>query len=558
MTQRSDVQRLIDLGFDIFPCYGLESPKVKQPKTLGRDWRDGPPPEGWQWEASDLIGVNLPVGTVVLDVDDPGAFKASRLEPAASVFSGTRRDGGLHIFYRTSAEAPQVTDKERGYDTRVGGLGYVIAWDPSIWTAPSEWAMAPAWLYDRPRREVRETGPGETMVTRLDILSFLGRLAEQGSLSKDDYYRLLLGRREAGVIVAGDPRRPWTDEDLRELAHEASKWPPAVQLQITGKNLRTPQGDRIRVITDYLRGVPHTIPWIVDKFAYLGGVTILAGAPKAGKSTLAFDLMRARETGTDFLGGTCAPGPTLLVTEEGGVPIRFKGGTLSELFVYDQQASEGEPFDATLRVVGEWAKEHPGGLVFIDTLAVWAGVEDENSSAEMTKAIKLVKQLLADPYQVAVVLVHHTRKGGGKDGEAIRGSGAILATVDHVVELKRTSEDGSTERILDVMSRVLDKQETWRIDWNPLDRKYTRIEMLSISAKADRELAGVPRDGAGVTRDYIERLGTIKTNLKERLLRFETDGYLRVTRPGGTKPNLYWRKDPGEPLHPDDDDENDE
>lgn len=552
---RPDVDRLVSLGFDVFPCWGVGTPKVKQPKTNGRDWRDGPPPGGWQWEADDLIGINLPVGTVVLDIDNPDRFRESGLQPTMSVYTPTRREGGIHILYRATREVPQVTEGSTlGYDTRVGGLGYVIAWNPEDWEAPDKWAEAPDWLYERRHTRLSEpAGPGATMTTRLDILSFLGRLAAQGGLTKDDYFRLLIGRREAGAIVASDPKRPWTDEDLRELAAEAAKWPaankPAPVLLLHGE-----QGSRIRNIRDYLADVPTQIPWIIDHFAYEHGLTIVAGAPKAGKSTLAFDAMSARESGRDFLGFPCAPGPTLLVTEEGGVPIRYKGGTLSDLDVYDRKASKGESFGDTLKVIADWCELHPGGVVFIDTLAVWAGVEDENSSAEMTKAIDLVRLVVSEPYPVAVILVHHARKSGGKDGEGIRGSGAILASVDHVIELRR-HESHETQRWVDVMSRVLPGQEHWLIDWDMVGRTYTRVTDEAEQQRdldiINEEVSHIPSDGPGLTRGEV----IARKVSRRRLEHLVNIGRVRERKGKGTQPSLYWGIPPAGMRAEDDDDD---
>jgi hypothetical protein len=33
-------------------------------------------------------------------------------------------------------------------------------------------------------------------------------------------------------------------------------------------------------------------------------------------------------------------------------------------------------------VIAAWGKTHPAGLVFIDTLAIWAGIEDENDAGQ--------------------------------------------------------------------------------------------------------------------------------------------------------------------------------
>lgn len=532
MTDRADVAALTAMGFDVFPCWGVGSARVKQPRTLGRDWRDGPPPGGWQWEDSDLIGVNLPRGTVVLDIDDPEKFKASGLKMTRSVFAATRRPGGLHVYYASDRPVDQVTEGGTfGYDTRVGGLGYVIAWEPDQWRPVADWASPPEWLYERRAKPTAaDRDPDAPMETRLDILSFLGTFPSRGiAMSKDDYFSLLMVRRAKGLIVALDAKRPWTDEDLRELAAEATKWEvakPGGTLDLGAATEALAHGSIVN-IREYLSNVPLEVPWIIDGIAFNHGVTLLAGSPKAGKSTFAFDLMRCRESGDPFIGLAVSAGPTLLVTEEGGVPIRYKGGALRYLDVYDRKASAGESFVDTLNVIADWADEHVGGVVFIDTLAAWAGLDDENDSAEITKAIDNVRTL-AEARDIAVILVHHTRKGGGDYGEGIRGSGAILASVDHVLELTRPSPTHDTRRKVSVMSRVLPANTSWLMDWDPMDRRYTLLDADEVAATSQKEdLAPFadkfPRIG-GITRAEARERGVGET----RLRRLVNNGNLRA------------------------------
>lgn len=292
-------------------------------------------------------------------------------------------------------------------------------------------------------------------------------------------------------------------------------------------------GSRVKNIKDYLKGVPDTIPWVIDKVAFIHGLTLLAGSPKAGKSTASFEMMRCRETGEGFLEQFVTPGPTLLVTEEGGVSVKFKGDALAELDVYDRKASEGESFEATLGVIADWSAENPGGLVFIDTLAAWAQVEDENDSAEMQKAIDGIRLAISEPHDVAVILIHHARKGGGEGGEGIRGSGAILAAVDHVIELKRADKKRPNRRVFDIMSRVLRESERWTADWE--DGRYNLAEEDEGEVLEDLEddVALIPFTGPGTKAADIN-LGW------RRLAHLVNLGRVRKVEGAGNKPALYW------------------
>lgn len=262
--------------------------------------------------------------------------------------------------------------------------------------------------------------------------------------------------------------------------------------------------DLIVDIGTYRASVPTEIPWRCQPLAYSGGVTLIAGPPKAGKSTLAAQLQRCSETGADFAAAwTVEPGPCLLVTEEGGAAVVHKTGDLERLDVLDRRTAlmAGLKFPQVLEVVSDWSTGHPGGMAFIDTLAIWAEIENENDASEASKAVAAVTSL-AQTTDLAVVLIHHARKSGGDNGEAIRGSGAILATVDIAVELSRVSPT-SDSRWLDVQGRViLPDRHLLGFDRATLsyvleDKAGARLEEI------EADLVGVPVDGPGMTRTEL-------------------------------------------------------
>lgn len=257
----------------------------------------------------------------------------------------------------------------------------------------------------------------------------------------DDVGRAHMQRIGAALVgVAASIRwATWLDApahgDAADLVR--ARGDPFDVIDAAGAFVAGPAPGLIVRIDDYRTSVPVAIPWVVAHLAYLGGVSLIAGPPKAGKSTLAAQIQRCRETGERLFGEwDVTTGPTLLVTEEGGIAVVFKTEGMHSLDVLDRRAAlrAGLTFAQVLDVVTAWSAEHPGGLVFIDTLAIWAGIVDENDAGQATKAIDAITAV-AQAADVAIVLVHHARKGGGDDGEAVRGSGAILATVDIGIEL---------------------------------------------------------------------------------------------------------------------------
>lgn len=259
-------------------------------------------------------------------------------------------------------------------------------------------------------------------------------------------------------------------------------------------------------IVEYRKTVPETVPWIIQPLLYQGGVTLISGPPKAGKSTLGAQIQHCLETRESFLDElTPFERPCLLVTEESGVAVVYKTVDLEKLDVFDWATGGGRSLEDTLNVVAAWVDAHPTGVVFIDTLSMWAGIDDENDASKVTKAIGTIKRL-ASNWDVAVVLVHHSRKSAGAHGEAIRGSGAMLATVDISAELKRTGDDGSTDRYLELQGRVIFSHRL-RLAFDKDSKRYSVIEdkepSKNWSDEDEARVALIPADGDGLTTGAI-------------------------------------------------------
>ncbi|MFI5461357.1 MAG: AAA family ATPase [Isosphaerales bacterium] len=292
-------------------------------------------------------------------------------------------------------------------------------------------------------------------------------------------------------------------------------------------------------ILSYLEDVPTEIPWLVGDFAYLHGVTLVSGSPKAGKSTFCAQVMRCREIpSAQFLGTDVEQGPTCLVTEESGIPVRYKVGALQHLDIFDRRMAGSEPFEQTLARIASWAANHPRGLVFIDTFSVWAQVEDENDASKVTAVMDGINKLAANN-DIAVVLVHHSRKGGGKDGEAIRGSGAILATVDHSIELSRVDKGESTDRWVNLMGRVL----------MPYARKLAYDPFIGYTVKdetpdIEEEVGDFPIHGYGEGLSMAKIADLWNKPARTRVAELVAKGvlYKEETKTSrGSKKMLYWR-----------------
>lgn len=300
-------------------------------------------------------------------------------------------------------------------------------------------------------------------------------------------------------------------------------------------------------VADYLSGVPTEIPWLAPPFVYFGGISLLAGIWKGGKSTLLAQLMLARESETQFLGQDIPNGPTLYITEEGGIPVRYKVGDLKKLYIIDRRSAvtSETSFDGLQGEIRAWcATVKDPALILIDTLAVWAEIEDENTPGQLTKVLNGLA-VLAQETGAAIILVDHIRKEGGTHGRGIRGSGAKAATVDIFATLDRPDRGEKTDRVLSLEGRVIQPQDL-RLSFEPYSKTYSVIDKKELEQdEMDQLLVGIPEVGEGLGITDLMKLW----DKDRRHTAAKADWLVNATRlkmKSGKRPgnnanlNLYW------------------
>jgi len=235
------------------------------------------------------------------------------------------------------------------------------------------------------------------------------------------------------------------------------------------------------------------------------GLTLLAGAPKRGKSWLALDLCCAVAAGGYTLGDQhCIEGDVLYCALEDS-PRRMKSrlhtlcdaasrapGRLTIWFGPDLPRL-GQGCEEALR---EWLTAQPDPrLIVIDTLNYIRPerTRDEDPySYDYRSALSL--QRLASEFSVAIVLIHHTRKSAADDYlESISGTNGLTGGSDAVIVLERQG-DGSTVfkgRGRDIEEFELavrfEKDECrWRVVGNPAEEQAseTRRKILAFMREA--------------------------------------------------------------------------
>ena len=191
------------------------------------------------------------------------------------------------------------------------------------------------------------------------------------------------------------------------------------------------------------------------------GLYILAGAPKVGKSWLALDMCLSIAKGESVLGQKTLQGTALyLCLEDSYVRIQ------NRLYEITDVPTENLYFSVMSESIGNGLEEqiesfkieHCGlKIVFIDTLQMVRSDTDSSYGSDY-KELSVLKAL-ADKLEIAIIVVHHTRKCKDIDPfNMISGSTGISGCVDGslvLIENKR----GSRNAKLYCVGRDIENQE---------------------------------------------------------------------------------------------------
>lgn len=206
---------------------------------------------------------------------------------------------------------------------------------------------------------------------------------------------------------------------------------------------REPEGDEgwspfVDVLD--LTASPAKPPPVLSGLAWSGRVSVLSGAPKAGKSTVLAQAIGCRLSGEAFAGESVAPrGPIALVTEE---PLEMLAQRLRLYGVGDGHKGAvyvASPAQGVERLLDALHRSEPE-VVIIDSFASWAvagGCESLSDPAVMRRVMDTFRSLSEEG--AGVLVVHHARRS---DGE-LADSRDIAASVDMIVTFEAVDPDSN-------------------------------------------------------------------------------------------------------------------
>jgi hypothetical protein len=169
-----------------------------------------------------------------------------------------------------------------------------------------------------------------------------------------------------------------------------------------------------------------------------------------GKTTLLTVLLAKLKAGGELAGRRVSPARAAVVTEEPGEDWVERGRRLdlgADLQLHCQPF-RGKPTAAQWRALidqlGQYHADRGLELVVIDPLAHFLPGRDENSAALMLEALLPLQVLTAAG--VALLILHHPGKRPAAEGQAARGSGALSAHADILLELRPDPHGGVDDR----------------------------------------------------------------------------------------------------------------
>jgi RecA-family ATPase len=192
------------------------------------------------------------------------------------------------------------------------------------------------------------------------------------------------------------------------------------------------------------------LDWLWDGYLARGNLTLLTSLWKAGKTTLVAGLLRALQSEGEFLGRHSRLAKALVVSEESCehwverlrlIPVGPHSGLMPRPFL-----TRPTPTDWNELIHHALDRRAAGDLdlFVVDPLASFLPGHSESDAGTLLEMLHPLQRLAQAG--VAVLILHHPRKKSSDEGNAARGSGALLGFVDIILELHYVGHLRSDER----------------------------------------------------------------------------------------------------------------
>jgi hypothetical protein len=272
------------------------------------------------------------------------------------------------------------------------------------------------------------------------------------------------------------------------------------------------------------------VPWLWDGYLAPCNITLLVSQWKSGKTTLLSALLARRGRGGTFAGRALKPGRSAVLCEEDEQHWQQRrrslefGGDVAFFFRpivgRKPRASEWRELINSMAVLHA---SHGVDLAVIDPLASFLPVA-ENQAGPALEALMALEHLQG--VGMAVLLLHHPSKGHTLEGQAGRGSGALMSHVDIQIEMRPylSAAEADRRRVLQGWSRFPGTPRQLVIEWSADGTDY-----LSLGSVGDEQF-----------REHWAGLLPFFTSAPAKLTRRELRGLL-PRGPGAPSDVTLWR-----------------
>ena len=195
---------------------------------------------------------------------------------------------------------------------------------------------------------------------------------------------------------------------------------------------------KLETLGDLLDSPGDTAEFLVSGLLPIGGLSLLVGWPKAGKTTVARCLIMAVVYGLMWLGreipnkGSCL----YLALEEKRSEVARHFAELGARKIDPVHIAYETPEKHALEMLASLVKRLKPALVVVDPVIKLCRVQDINDYAAVTAALEPLLKLSRN-HECHVMAVHHARKGAATHGQEALGSTALVGAVDAALFLKR-------------------------------------------------------------------------------------------------------------------------
>ena len=222
--------------------------------------------------------------------------------------------------------------------------------------------------------------------------------------------------------------------------------------------------------------------WLLSGLIARGSTTLITSQWKTGKTTLLTVLLARMARGGLLAGLDVAAGSAAVVSEE--APVHWierarKIGLGDHVFWFCRPfhgPPRPEEWNDLMGALADLRRRHGVDLIAIDPLAAFLPGGSENDATAVLRMIASLQRLTE--LGAAVLLLHHPAKGKRPEGQSARGSGALAAAVDVLVEITRLPghEPSDRRRKLRAWSRFDQTPRTLVLELTESGADYRRIE----------------------------------------------------------------------------------